>query len=95
MWPTQYPPRPPGQSWRDCDFGRNEVCSPAVGRGSTVAHLDQERRMPDVIKLLEQDHNDVGDLFADSETMSGAAQQLVVAKNLADGVRDMTEANGG
>jgi iron-sulfur cluster repair protein YtfE (RIC family) len=36
--------------------------------------------MPDVIKLLEQDHREVEDLFAKAETTSGAAKQQVVSK---------------
>jgi iron-sulfur cluster repair protein YtfE (RIC family) len=36
--------------------------------------------MPDVIKLLEQDHREVEDLFAKAETTSGAAKQQVVTK---------------
>jgi iron-sulfur cluster repair protein YtfE (RIC family) len=36
--------------------------------------------MPDVIKLLEQDHREVEDLFAKAEANSGAAKQQVVTK---------------
>jgi plasmid maintenance system killer protein len=36
--------------------------------------------MPDVIKLLEQDHREVEDLFANAESTSGAAKQQVVTK---------------
>jgi hemerythrin superfamily protein len=36
--------------------------------------------MPDVIKLLEQDHREVEDLFAKAESTSGAAKQQVVTK---------------
>ena len=36
--------------------------------------------MPDVIKLLEQDHRQVEDLFGKSESTSGAAKQQVVTK---------------
>jgi iron-sulfur cluster repair protein YtfE (RIC family) len=36
--------------------------------------------MPDVIKLLEQEHREVEDLFAKAETTSGAAKQQVVTK---------------
>jgi hemerythrin superfamily protein len=36
--------------------------------------------MPDVIKLLEQDHRQVEDLFAKAESNSGGAKQQVVAK---------------
>lgn len=36
--------------------------------------------MPDVIKLLEQDHREVEDLFASAESTSGAAKQQVVTK---------------
>ena len=34
--------------------------------------------MPDVIKLLEQDHREVEDLFSKAESTSGAAKQQVV-----------------
>ena len=36
--------------------------------------------MPDVIKLLEQDHREVEDLFSKAESTSGAARQQVVTK---------------
>src|SRR4051812_6007416 len=36
--------------------------------------------MPDVIKLLEQDHREVEELFAKAESTSGAAKQQVVSK---------------
>ena len=36
--------------------------------------------MPDVIKLLEQDHREVDELFAKAESTSGAAKQQVVSK---------------
>jgi hemerythrin superfamily protein len=36
--------------------------------------------MPDVIKLLEQDHREVEDLFAKAKSASGAAKQQVVTK---------------
>ena len=36
--------------------------------------------MPDVIKLLEQDHREVEDLFAKAESNSGGAKQQVVSK---------------
>jgi iron-sulfur cluster repair protein YtfE (RIC family) len=36
--------------------------------------------MPDVIKLLEQDHREVEDLFAKAKDTSGAAKQQVVTK---------------
>jgi len=36
--------------------------------------------MPDVIKLLEQDHREVEDLFTKAESTSGAARQQVVTK---------------
>jgi hemerythrin superfamily protein len=36
--------------------------------------------MPDVIKLLEQDHREVEDLFAKAESNTGAAKQQVVTK---------------
>ena len=36
--------------------------------------------MPDVIKLLEQDHREVEELFTKAETTSGAAKQQVVTK---------------
>jgi len=36
--------------------------------------------MPDVIKMLEQDHREVEDLFAKAESTSGAAKQQVVTK---------------
>ena len=36
--------------------------------------------MPDVVKLLEQDHREVEDLFAKAESTSGAAKQQVVTK---------------
>jgi len=36
--------------------------------------------MPDVIKLLEQDHREVEDLFAKAESTTGAAKQQVVTK---------------
>jgi iron-sulfur cluster repair protein YtfE (RIC family) len=36
--------------------------------------------MPDVIKLLEQDHREVEDLFAKALSLSGAAKQQVVTK---------------
>ena len=36
--------------------------------------------MPDVIKLLEQDHREVEELFSKAESTSGAARQQVVTK---------------
>ena len=36
--------------------------------------------MPDVIKLLEEDHREVEALFAKAETTNGAAKQQVVTK---------------
>jgi iron-sulfur cluster repair protein YtfE (RIC family) len=36
--------------------------------------------VPDVIKLLEQDHREVEDLFSKAESTSGAARQQVVTK---------------
>ena len=36
--------------------------------------------MPDVIKLLEEDHREVEDLFSKAESTSGAARQQVVTK---------------
>ena len=36
--------------------------------------------MPDVIKLLEEDHREVEELFSKAESTSGAARQQVVTK---------------
>src|SRR3954467_6159083 len=36
--------------------------------------------MPDVIKLLEQDHREVEDLFAKAESTTGAAKQQIVSR---------------
>ncbi len=36
--------------------------------------------MPDVIKLLEQDHREVEELFSKAESTTGAARQQVVTK---------------
>jgi iron-sulfur cluster repair protein YtfE (RIC family) len=36
--------------------------------------------MPDVIKLLEQDHREVEELFAKAQSTSGAAKQQVITK---------------
>src|SRR2546423_705832 len=49
-----------------------------VGEKGTAGH--REEPMPDVIKLLEQDHREVEDLFAKAESTSGAAKQDVVTK---------------
>jgi len=43
-------------------------------------HERQETAVPDVIKLLEQDHREVEDLFSKAESTSGAARQQVVTK---------------
>ena len=40
--------------------------------------------MPDVIKVLENDHREVEDLFAKAESTSGAAKQQVVTKIAAE-----------
>src|SRR5438067_1474237 len=52
-----------------------------VGRGaSRRARYRGGTFMPDVIKLLEQDHREVEDLFSKAESTSGAAKQQVVSK---------------
>jgi iron-sulfur cluster repair protein YtfE (RIC family) len=40
--------------------------------------------MPDVIKVLEQDHREVEELFASAESISGAAREQTVGKIISE-----------
>src|SRR3954469_17760658 len=55
-------------------------CNDRGPRGSRRHTYRGGASMPDVIKLLEQDHREVEDLFSKAESTSGAAKQQVVSK---------------